>query len=213
MEDDTLKSIPLGQLMEMRKNGREIRGDRVSAKEVKIPKHGKKDKHAPQEVSSKIRVRRHKAVDVSTQVRDPRFDSLSGKLNYDLYRKSYKWIEEKQENEAKELQEQMFKEGDDSEKRRIQADMTRIMQQNISRKRRDRAALERKREFMKSEKEAVSKGKKPFFLKKRVLREAELKDRFDSLEKKGRVNKYMEKKRKRNAQRDRANMPAVRGAE
>ena len=54
---------------------------------------------------------------------------------------------------------------------------------------------------MKSEKEAVSKGKKPFFLKKRVLREAELKDRFDSLEKKGRVNKYMEKKRKRNAQR------------
>ncbi len=66
---------------------------------------------------------------------------------------------------------------------------------------------------MKSEKEAVSKGKKPFFLKKRVLREAELKDRFDSLEKKGRVNKYMEKKRKRNAQRDRANMPAVRGAE
>lgn len=142
MEDDTLKSIPLGQLMEMRKNGREIRGDRVSAKgslfscfrdtvEVKIPKHGKKDKHAPQEVSSKIRVRRHKAVDVSTQVRgrvvtrcsyivDPRFDSLSGKLNYDLYRKSYKWIEEKQENEAKELQEQMFKEGDDSEKRRIQ---------------------------------------------------------------------------------------------
>lgn len=142
MEDDTLKSIPLGQLMEMRKNGREIRGDRASAKgsllscfcdavDVKIPKHGKKDKHAPQEVSSKIRVRRHKAVDVSTQVRgrvvtrcsyavDPRFDSLSGKLNYDLYRKSYKWIEEKQENEAKELQEQMFKEGDDSEKRRIQ---------------------------------------------------------------------------------------------
>ena len=51
---------------------------------------------------------------------DPRFDSLSGKLNYDLYRKSYKWIEEKQENEAKELQQQMFNEGDDSEKRRIQ---------------------------------------------------------------------------------------------
>lgn len=37
--------------------------------EVKIPKHGKKDKHAPQELSSKIRVRRHKAVDISNQVR------------------------------------------------------------------------------------------------------------------------------------------------
>ena len=66
---------------------------------------------------------------------------------------------------------------------------------------------------MKSEKEAVSKGKKPFFLKKREIREAELKDRFESLSKRGKLNKYMEKKRKRNAQRDRANMPAVRGAE
>ena len=66
---------------------------------------------------------------------------------------------------------------------------------------------------MKSEKEAVSKGKKPYFLKKRVLREAELKDRFNSLEKKGRVNKYMEKKRKRNALRDQAKMPSIRGTD
>ena len=35
---------------------------------------------------------------------------------------------------------------------------------------------------MKAEKEAVSKGKKPFFLKKRVVKEAELKDRFESLD-------------------------------
>ena len=66
---------------------------------------------------------------------------------------------------------------------------------------------------MKAEKEAVSKGKKPFFLKKRVVYEAELKDRFESLEKRGRVNKYMEKKRKRNARRDESNMPELRSRE
>ena len=37
--------------------------------DVKIPKQGKRDKHAPQELSSKIRVRRHKVVDVSREVR------------------------------------------------------------------------------------------------------------------------------------------------
>ena len=66
---------------------------------------------------------------------------------------------------------------------------------------------------MKAEKEAVSKGKKPFFLKKRELREAELKDRFESLSKRGKLNKYMEKKRKRNARRDEVNMPSFRERE
>lgn len=66
---------------------------------------------------------------------------------------------------------------------------------------------------MKAEKEAVSKGKKPFFLKKRELKEAELKDRFESLSKRGKLNKYMEKKRKRNARRDEVNMPGIRQRE
>ena len=87
--------------------------------------------------------------------------------------------------------------------------MTRIMQQKIERDRTDKR-VERKREFMKHEREAVSNGKKPFFLKKREIREAELKDRFESLSKRGKLNKYMEKKRKRNAERDVANMPSIR---
>lgn len=54
---------------------------------------------------------------------DPRFDGLSGKFNYDLYRKSYKFIEEKQEEELKEMKEQMYQEKDDQEKRAIQVRM------------------------------------------------------------------------------------------
>ena len=53
---------------------------------------------------------------------DPRFDGLSGKFNYDLYRKSYKFIEDKQEEELKEMKEQMYKEENDTEKRAIQVD-------------------------------------------------------------------------------------------
>ena len=96
------------------------------------------------------------------------------------------------------------------------------MQQKIDRERQDRVCnrflisfqkTERKREHMKAEKEAIKKGKKPFFLKKRDLREAELKDRFESWSKRGKLNKYMEKKRKRNARRDEVNMPEMRQQE
>ena len=51
---------------------------------------------------------------------DPRFDGLSGKFNYDLYRKSYRFIEEMQEEEIKELKQSMFNETNDSKKKRIQ---------------------------------------------------------------------------------------------
>ena len=64
--------------------------------------------------------------------------------------------------------------------------MTRVMQQKVERDRTDKR-VERKREFMSHEREAVSKGKKPFFLKKREIREAELKDRFESLRKRGKL--------------------------
>lgn len=76
MEEDGIKSIPLGQLMEMRKNGKEIRGMKgvggsniflsfgVILVETKIKRKGKRDKHAPQEISSKKRV--HKKISVET---------------------------------------------------------------------------------------------------------------------------------------------------
>lgn len=51
---------------------------------------------------------------------DPRFDGLSGKFNYDLYRKSYKFIEEQQEEEIKEMKEKMYNTTDVGEKRAIQ---------------------------------------------------------------------------------------------
>ncbi|KAK8795817.1 hypothetical protein WA171_003785 [Blastocystis sp. BT1] len=212
MDSDGLKSIPLGQLMEMRKNGQELRGVKLESHNEKTKKPKRANKNAPQELSSKQRPKNKRHTVEKREVRDPRFDGLSGKFNYDLYRKSYRFIEEKQEEEIKELKQSMFNETNDSKKKRIQAEMTRVMQQKVTRDRNDRR-VERKREFMKQEREAVSKGKKPFFLKKRELREAELKDRFEALNKRGKLNKYMEKKRRRNAKRDEANMPVFRERE
>ena len=48
------------------------------------------------------------------------FGGLSRKFNYDLYRKSYKWMEQKQDDEVKELRERMFSTDNDEEKKNIQ---------------------------------------------------------------------------------------------
>ena len=92
----------------------------------------RENKHAPQEISSKRRPKKERQQIEKREVRgmlvglslplDPRFDGLSGKFNYDLYRKSYKFIEEKQEDEIKELKSKMFKEVDDRKKKRIQVE-------------------------------------------------------------------------------------------
>ena len=51
---------------------------------------------------------------------DPRFDNLSGKFNYDLFRKSYKFIENKQDEEIKEMRDTMFQQEDETDKRNVQ---------------------------------------------------------------------------------------------
>jgi ribosomal RNA-processing protein 36 len=51
--------------------------------------------------------------------RDPRFDSLSGKFNEDLFHKSYSFVEEYKQEELKEINEQLRKEQDPEEKERL----------------------------------------------------------------------------------------------
>jgi ribosomal RNA-processing protein 36 len=51
--------------------------------------------------------------------RDPRFDSLSGKFNEDLFQKSYSFVEDYKQEELNELNEQLRKEKDPEEKERL----------------------------------------------------------------------------------------------
>ena len=97
----------------------------------KPKKSSKKSKHAPQEISSKKKVFKKKTVEKQREVRgaidfvffkriDPRFDGLSGKFNYDLFRKSYRFIEQQQDEEIKEMRDTMFNQEDETNKRSIQ---------------------------------------------------------------------------------------------
>ena len=59
----------------------------------------------------------------------------------------------------------------------------------------------------KDEMAAVDAGKKPFFAKKSVVRERELIDQYEQLKKEGRLEKFLQKKRKKLDGKQKKQMP------
>ena len=70
-----------------------------------------------------------------------------------------------------------------------------------------RKELEKK--IRKRERDQIASGKKPYFMKKSMLREEELKEKYKELEEQGQLNKYMSKRRKKNSSKDRKALPWV----
>ncbi|GAU43331.1 hypothetical protein TSUD_398760 [Trifolium subterraneum] len=65
----------------------------------------------------------------------------------------------------------------------------------------------------KKEREAAKQGKRPFYLKKSEIRNQGLIEKYDHLKSSGKLDSFIEKKRKRNAAKDRKFMPYARSGE
>ena len=169
-------------------------------------------KDGPIELSSKRPVSRFRQVLTSKrQSRDPRFSSKSGSLNPSVYSQSYGFISNLQDSELKELEKAKSKTKVQSEAESI----SKLIQSIKSRKEAKinaSASQEIKRSWKKQEMERVSQGKKPFYLKKTKLKEMELIQKYKSLKESGDkvLEKYMEKKRKKKASKEKLGMPKAR---
>ncbi|KAG0247180.1 hypothetical protein BG011_001897 [Mortierella polycephala] len=159
------------------------------------------DKNRPMEMGSKKPVGRFRqVVEVPTaKRRDPRFDSLSGKLDTDLFEKSYSFLKDYQTDEMQKLKELIKKERDSDMKEKLQTQLSRMVDRQAT-----EATLKRrqeiKREHKRKEKELVAKGKNPFFLKKADQKKLELINKFQHLKENPKaLARAMEKRRKRNA--------------
>ncbi|KAI9266939.1 hypothetical protein BY458DRAFT_210433 [Sporodiniella umbellata] len=167
----------------------------------------RENKHRPMEMSSKKAVGRLRTV-VSLQSekrRDPRFDKLSGNFNQDLYEKSYGFLKEYNKSEMEMLKKRIKKERDAETQENLKAmliKMTSAEKTDEDKKRKQSLIRERK----KQESELVKQGKKPFFLKKSEKRKLELMDRYQKMGDKA-VDRVLEKRRKRNATKDRKRLP------
>ena len=79
--------------------------------------------------------------------------------------------------------------------------------QTMVERRRATKINERIKEVFREEKQKVKEGKKPFFMKKAAIKEIALQERYKELKGEGKLQKFLEKKRKRNASKDHKSIP------
>lgn len=133
--------------------------------------------------------------------RDPRFDGLSGNLNEGLFRESYSFIKDYQSeriSQLKDLIQTNKKDKDNVHKLRELLGEEKDMA-NKSKQR------QKEKEIMKAAKqeniERVQKGQQPVFLKKRELKERQHVDKFEKLDKEGKLQDFILKKQEENDRR------------
>jgi ribosomal RNA-processing protein 36 len=168
---------------------------------------GRSSKHAPSEVSSKKAVSRKREVIpvIKREPRDPRFEPLSGTLNESKVQKVYSFLNDYREDEIKELRSTIKRAKDESEKEKLKRALLSLESKKKAKekKRKEQEILD---EHRKQEKELVKRGKKPFYLKKSEQRKRLLLDRYSGLKGK-QLDRAIERRRKKNAAREKKKIP------
>jgi len=186
------------------------------------PREGKKSKHAPLEVTSKRRVSRFKLVveKPGYKSRDPRFQAVSGKVDPKIFDSRYAFLDEQRAEEIAQLKTALKKDKKlgkkevtargrskhrvmkEDERESIMASLTKLEQEkyNIEASRKSR---EFKETINRRERDLVGKGKQPYYLKKSEMKKLKLEEKYKELKQSGGLDKFVSKKRKKNASKER----------
>ncbi|KAF5206620.1 rRNA biogenesis protein rrp36 [Thalictrum thalictroides] len=176
----------------------------------KDEKKGRINKNRPSEISSKKPVTRFREVlQVPKKVtRDPRFESLCGTLDTDGFKKRYSFLYESQLPAEKEELKKLLRKSKDPDsiadlKNRISL-IDKQLKEGPSKFAVDKAILA---EHKRKERETTKQGKRPFYLKQSEIREKALIEKYNRLKAAGKLESFIEKKRKKNASKDHRFMP------
>lgn len=162
---------------------------------------------------------------------DPRFEPLAGKLDEAAIRQRYAFVYEQAEAEAaamrRQLREHRAAEAKPAAKRRLArkagkllapervAELQRQADQRtslLSAKARADRERQVRAELRKKELALVAQGKRPFYAKKGVLKDAVLTKQYDELKRAGKLGVAVAERRKRRANKQRKWMPTGRAA-
>ncbi|XP_038971540.1 ribosomal RNA processing protein 36 homolog isoform X2 [Phoenix dactylifera] len=201
-----LADVPFEELLKARADGSHISRPPKSAPNSKP---GRANKNRPMEVSSKVRMGRFREVIQAPKrvVRDPRFESLCGTLDTEGFRKRYNFLFEVELPAEKEkLQKLIKKSKDPNVIEELKNHISWIDKQLKSgpRKSAESGILS---EHIKKEREAAKRGKQPYYLKKSEIRKRKLINKYDELKAEGKLDSFIEKRRKKNASKDHRYMP------
>mmetsp|Transcript_4555 Transcript_4555/g.13100 ORF Transcript_4555/g.13100 Transcript_4555/m.13100 type:complete len:325 (-) Transcript_4555:426-1400(-) len=224
-EEDAVEDIPFEKLAARRAGGDSAGqafaqglGSSGSGKMRKGSRYGKgekphrENKNRPTEASSRKPVGRLRDVVQTPRIerKDPRFEELSGRYNPERFRKQYSFLYDEALPQERAAVKSMLKKVKGVEAK--EALTTRAGQLDAAL--REDALRQKKRKFeaelKAKEREAVRAGKKPFFLKKTDRRKAELVAQYQDLQKSGGLDKFLAKRRRKNAAKDHRYVPAAR---
>ncbi|XP_002012937.2 ribosomal RNA processing protein 36 homolog [Drosophila persimilis] len=210
-----LKGMSFEEIMQLKEElGAKVYKEAVLGSKSAPTKKGKTktdlkrlNKNRPREMSSRRqvpflgaehRVERKKEV----ELRDPRFDEKSGDYNIETFKKNYKFVTKIRDKEVGQLKKQLDQVADAEEKKKIKHTMQRLINKNVEDKR-----WHSKQHSLKKERDYIQKshneGQQPHYLTKKERRAKELVAQFELLKSTGKLNKHLEKRRKKNAAKDR----------
>nr|XP_022334422.1 ribosomal RNA processing protein 36 homolog isoform X1 [Crassostrea virginica]XP_022334423.1 ribosomal RNA processing protein 36 homolog isoform X1 [Crassostrea virginica]XP_022334424.1 ribosomal RNA processing protein 36 homolog isoform X2 [Crassostrea virginica] len=184
-----------------------LHGDRRGS-ESKKKVFKRANKNRPMEISSKKPVPRLKRTAPAKKkvTRDPRFDDLSGEYREELFSRSYGFLDDIKSREREKVQKSLKKEKDPEKKQELQYLLNRMKQQEQASDKKDQQKRI-ERDWKKKEQVRVKEGKTPFYLKKSERRKLELAEKYRELQKSGKVDAYLGKKRKKTAQKEKKKLP------
>lgn len=209
-DDDLAKylaDVPLGELQKARADG----SDSSRRWRPVHEKFRRANKNRPVEMSTKVPVPRYREVIHAPKkvARDPRFESLCGNFDHDGFRKRYNFLYEVElPSEKEKLQKLLKKTKDPKMTEELQSHITWIDKQLRSNTRSSKN-IDAKilAEHKQKEREAAKHGKRPFYLKKSELRKRRLEQKYSELKASGKLDSYIDKRRKKNASKDHRYMP------
>ncbi|XP_055902463.1 ribosomal RNA processing protein 36 homolog [Eupeodes corollae] len=208
-----LSTMSFEQLMKLKEQlGAKVYKEAVlgetSSKLKKKPTDFKRlNKNRPREQSSRRQVPFLGGVPKTSKknqqtIRDPRFDGKSGDYDPNKFKENYKFLRELREKEIEDLTKKLQTTKSEEERQNIKFVMQRLKNKNV-----EETRWETKQNILKEEQKDIQKaqqeGKQPHFATKKEQRAKELVKKFVELKSSGGLAKHLEKKRKKNAAKDR----------
>lgn len=168
------------------KRARDSESSRPLGRSLKESSHSARtSKHAPQELTSKRAVTRHRSVIDAPKVtpRDPRFDPLTGSLDDNRLKQNYGFLSDYRVSEISQLKAAMRASKSAEEKEKLQKALRRMESRKQADDTKERAQKVI-REHRKEEKGKVKEGKKPYYLKEGEINKRAQEERFKGMSEK-----------------------------
>ncbi|KAL8954231.1 MAG: hypothetical protein Q9193_007324, partial [Seirophora villosa] len=138
-------------------------------------------------------------------VRDPRFEPLTGPLDEQKAKKNYGFLNDYRDLEMSELRSVIRQTKDPAAKENLKRALLRMESRKKSQQRKDEEQ-DILRAHRAKEKDLIRQGKKPFYLKKAEQKKLALVQRFEGMKGK-QADKAIERRRKKKASRHMREMP------